>query len=91
MPLGTSEISNDLYLVAHVMRVGKILHSESIKKGDKSIGSQSYRRPYGVGVLPLTEISTNDGNLNESDEKEFSFKVSQTIFLYPINFYILFL
>lgn len=71
--LGCSE---NLYLIANVMRVGKILHSESIKKGDKiqSTG-QSYRRPYGVGVLPLSDLSRLDNSI-DADEKEFSFKVA---------------
>lgn len=67
-------MSNDLHLVAHVMRVGKIIHSESIKKGDKAIVSQSHRRPYGVGILPLNEICHLDSTV-ETEEKEFTFKV----------------
>lgn len=74
MLLGCAEISKDLYLVANVIRVGKILHSESIKKGDKIVVSQSYRRPYGVGVLPLSDPSLLDNSV-DADEKEFSFKV----------------
>lgn len=74
--LGVSDLSGDLYLVANVMRVGRILHSESIKKGDKLLGSQSYRRPYGVGVLPLGEIAQYDTSI-EPEEKEFSFKIFQ--------------
>lgn len=57
-----------------MIRVGKILHSESIKKGDKIVASQSYRRPYGVGVLPLSDPSLLDNSV-DADEKEFSFKV----------------
>lgn len=60
--------------MANVIRVGKILHSESIKKGDKIVASQSYRRPYGVGVLPLSDPSLLDNSV-DADEKEFSFKV----------------
>lgn len=71
---GESEITPDLYLVANVIRVGKILHSESTKKGDKTAGSHCYRRPYGIGVLPLSD-SLLDKTV-EPEEKEFSFKVS---------------
>ncbi|CAD7092210.1 unnamed protein product [Hermetia illucens] len=74
--LGAAELSNDLHLVAHVMRVGKIIHSESIKKGDKAIVSQSHRRPYGVGILPLNEICHLDSTV-ETEEKEFTFKIFQ--------------
>lgn len=72
--LGASELTEDLYLVANVLRVGKILHSESIKKADKSGGNQFYRRPFGVGVLSLSEISKYDSSL-EPEEKEYTFKV----------------
>ncbi|XP_055616289.1 dedicator of cytokinesis protein 3 isoform X2 [Toxorhynchites rutilus septentrionalis] len=74
--LGSSDLNQDLYLIANVMRIGKMLHSESVKKGDKFISNHSYRRPYGVGVLPLSEIGQFDQTV-ESEEKEFSFKIFQ--------------
>ncbi|XP_058116112.1 dedicator of cytokinesis protein 3 [Anopheles ziemanni] len=75
--LGTSDLNQDLYLIANVMRVGKMLHSESVKKGDKlTATTHAYRRPYGVGVLPLNEIAQFDTSV-ESEEKEFSFKIFQ--------------
>ncbi|XP_053681007.1 dedicator of cytokinesis protein 3 [Anopheles nili] len=75
--LGTSDLNQDLYLIANVMRVGKMLHSESVKKGDKlTATTHAYRRPYGVGVLPLNEIVQFDYSV-ESEEKEFSFKIFQ--------------
>ncbi|XP_021713361.1 dedicator of cytokinesis protein 3 isoform X2 [Aedes aegypti] len=74
--LGSSDLNQDLYLIANVMRVGKMLHSESVKKGDKFISNHSYRRPYGIGVLPLSEIGQFDQTV-ESEEKEFSFKIFQ--------------
>lgn len=76
--VGTSEISSDLYLVAHIMRVGKIQHSDSVKKDkDKGGGLQSYRRPYGVGVLSLADLAQRDNAVVDTDEKEFSFKIYQ--------------
>lgn len=78
--LGVAEVSPDLYLVANVMRVGKMLHSESVKKGDKTASSQCYRRPYGVGALSLSTLvneSNNPENLSEPEEKEHSFKLFQ--------------
>ncbi|XP_040151946.1 dedicator of cytokinesis protein 4 isoform X2 [Anopheles arabiensis] len=75
--LGSSDLNQDLYLIANVMRVGKMLHSESVKKGDKlTTTTHAYRRPYGVGVLPLNEIAQFDYSV-ESEEKEFSFKIFQ--------------
>ncbi|XP_052889360.1 dedicator of cytokinesis protein 3 isoform X2 [Anopheles moucheti] len=75
--LGSSDLNQDLYLIANVMRVGKMLHSESVKKGDKlTTTTHAYRRPYGVGVLPLSEIAQFDYSV-ESEEKEFSFKIFQ--------------
>lgn len=79
--IGASEIGSDLYLVANIIRVGKILHSESIKKGDKVCGTQCYRRPYGVGILSLSDISID--NSIDTEEKEFSFKV--TLVFYTIQ------
>lgn len=77
---GAAEISADLYLVAHVMRVGKMIHSESTKKGDKT--NQNYRRPYGVGVLSLSTLAMAAGpseNGIEPEEKEHSFKVGNNL------------
>ncbi|XP_055588289.1 dedicator of cytokinesis protein 3 isoform X2 [Uranotaenia lowii] len=74
--LGSSDLNQDLYLIANVIRVGKMMHSESVKKGDKLVSNHSYRRPYGVGVLPLGEIAQFDQTV-ESEEKEFSFKIFQ--------------
>lgn len=63
------------------MRVGKMHHSESVKKGDKASSHQNYRRPYGVGVLSLASLvnGSNGGpdNPMEPEEKEHSFKLFQ--------------
>lgn len=75
---GAAEISADLYLIANVMRVGKMIHSESTKKGDKMSHIQNYRRPYGVGVLSLSTLAmatSSSENGIEPEEKEHSFKV----------------
>lgn len=74
-----ADINPDLYLVANVMRVGKMLHSESVKKGDKSGTTPCYRRPYGVGVLSLASLMTGSVNPEgtlDTEEKEHSFKVN---------------
>lgn len=56
------------------MRVGKLLYSESMKKTDKLNSNQSYRRPYGVGILSLSDIAQFDNTI-EPEEKEYNFKV----------------
>ncbi|KAJ8687486.1 hypothetical protein QAD02_023280 [Eretmocerus hayati] len=65
--LGNSDIGRDLYMVAHVMRCGKMLYSDSNKNKP---GTAMYRRPHGVGVLSLAD-ATHD----QTDELELSFKV----------------
>ncbi|XP_034947378.1 dedicator of cytokinesis protein 3 [Chelonus insularis] len=67
--LGNSDLSRDLYVVAHVMRCGRMLYSDSNK--NKS-GGVNYRRPHGVGVLSLAEAAQD-----HSEELEMTFKVYQ--------------
>lgn len=65
------------------MRVGKMLIESSVKKNEKSnsSASQVFRRPYGVGVLPLSLLLSNSGgsaeNLIETEEKENNFRLYQ--------------
>jgi dedicator of cytokinesis protein 3 len=58
------------------MRVGKIQFSDtSMRKSvDKSAMYQSYRRPFGVGVLPLTDLRQFDCSI-EPEERESTFKL----------------
>lgn len=65
--LGNADLSKDLYMVAHVMRCGRMLYSDS---GKNKACSTVYRRPHGVAVLSLAE-ATQD----HSEESEMSFKV----------------
>ncbi|XP_033223488.1 dedicator of cytokinesis protein 3 isoform X2 [Belonocnema kinseyi] len=67
--LGNADLSRDLYMVAHVMRCGKMLYSES---GKNKAGSATYRRPHGVAVLSLAEASQS-----HTEESELTFKVYQ--------------
>ncbi|XP_063705914.1 dedicator of cytokinesis protein 3 isoform X2 [Culicoides brevitarsis] len=71
--LGNLELNSDLHLVANVLRIGKILHSDSIKKYEKT-DKVYYRRPIGVGILSISEVMQFEDNI-EQDEKEFSFKL----------------
>lgn len=78
--VGAIEIGSDLYLVAVVTRVGKMLHTESVKKNEKSGSNTNYRRPFGVGVLSLSTLigtTASTDTLMESEEKEQSFKLFQ--------------
>ncbi|KAK8389640.1 hypothetical protein O3P69_008971 [Scylla paramamosain] len=73
--LGSGDLVSDLYIVAHVVRVGRMLFSESVKKNS----SHNYRRPYGVAVFRLaqTVLQGGDGEVEltgklfTSDEKDF--------------------
>ncbi|CAB0036454.1 unnamed protein product [Trichogramma brassicae] len=68
--LGNADLSKDLFLVAHVMRCGRMLYSDS---GKNKSGGIVYRRPHGVGILPLAEALLPD----RSDDQEYTFKVCQ--------------
>ncbi|XP_011184777.2 dedicator of cytokinesis protein 3 isoform X2 [Zeugodacus cucurbitae] len=78
--LGAVDLNEDLHLVAVVMRVGKIIPSETGKKVEKNnslcCAGPTYRRPFGVGVLPLNDITHYDSSI-ESEEKEYNFKIYQ--------------
>ncbi|XP_012288369.1 dedicator of cytokinesis protein 3 [Orussus abietinus] len=67
--LGNADLSRDLYMVAHVMRCGRMLYSDS---GKNKSGGTVYRRPHGVAVLSLAE-ATQD----HTEELEMTFKVYQ--------------
>ena len=78
--LGDTDLNTELYLVANVMRVGKITFSESsMRKGDKNNTTQSqyYRRPFGVGILPLTDLKQFDTSI-EPEEREYNFKIQHS-------------
>ncbi|XP_030371328.1 dedicator of cytokinesis protein 3 [Scaptodrosophila lebanonensis] len=78
--LGAADLNEELHLVAVVMRVGKIIQSDSIKKIEKNNASASgatYRRPFGVGVLHLSDISHFDSSM-DSEEREYNFKIYQS-------------
>ena len=73
--LGSSDLNKDLFIVAHVMRIGKMLHSESGKKLTATLSNSSqnsncsFKRPFGVGVLNIgAELTTSNGyRLNDTD------------------------
>lgn len=67
-------MNKEIFIVAHVMRVGKMLYSDSSKKTEKStVPPQLFKRPHGIGVQNIGEFLTSKSEDNE--EKEFSMKV----------------
>ncbi|XP_014603723.1 PREDICTED: dedicator of cytokinesis protein 3 isoform X1 [Polistes canadensis] len=66
--LGNADLSRDLYVIAHVMRCGRMLYSDS---GKNKTGSAVYRRPHGVAVLSLADATPH------TEELELPFKVYQ--------------
>lgn len=79
------DLSRELYIVAHVMRIGKMVYSESSKKVSISSSSSAqpsassnFRRPLGVAVLNINETLQQNSSGGGSDEKEFTFRVFQT-------------
>ncbi|XP_061114402.1 dedicator of cytokinesis protein 3-like [Conger conger] len=67
--LSNKDLRRDLYILAHVVRTGRMLLNDS-KKGPAHV---QYRRPYGCGVLPLSDALQSLSELKE--EKDFVLKV----------------
>lgn len=70
--LGSADLARELYLVTQIVRVGRILSTDGARRAAATGTSESYRRPLGAGVLPLTDILTTP---TYHDEREFNFKV----------------
>ncbi|XP_054273723.1 dedicator of cytokinesis protein 3 isoform X2 [Macrosteles quadrilineatus] len=75
--LGNGDLTKNVYVIAHILRIGKMLYSSnqiSNKKASTSSqsGNFSFKRPHGVAVLNIEEMLTSGG-----EEKEFMFKVYQ--------------
>lgn len=64
--LGSADLKKDLYLVVQVVRLGRLLYTESSKKPL----NQTYRRPHAVAVLPLAELLADANGLGAEDEEE---------------------
>ncbi|XP_065173337.1 dedicator of cytokinesis protein 3 isoform X2 [Atheta coriaria] len=75
--LGNADLNKDIYIVAHVMRIGKMLYSESSRKAEKNPTAtmQVFKRPHGVAVQNLSDLLMHKEG--ESDEREFTLKVFQ--------------
>lgn len=60
--LGSRDVNADAYLVAHIVRIGKMLTDTSSKK----VAASSYRRPFGCAVLDVVDVLTGrEENLEE--------------------------
>lgn len=71
--LGNADLNRDIYIVAQVMRIGRMLYSDSSKK--VASHNQLFKRPHGCAVLNINDVLLNKEATNE--EKEFTFKVYQ--------------
>ncbi|XP_048462200.1 dedicator of cytokinesis protein 3 [Rhincodon typus] len=69
MDLSNKDLKRDLYIVVHVIRIGRMLLNDS-KKGPPHV---QYRRPYGCAVLSMMDALTSIAELRE--EKDFMLKV----------------
>ncbi|XP_060060583.1 dedicator of cytokinesis protein 3 isoform X5 [Erinaceus europaeus] len=67
--LSSKDMKRDLYIVAHVIRIGRMLLNDS-KKGPAHL---HYRRPYGCAVLSILDVVQSLTELKE--EKDFVLKV----------------
>ncbi|XP_012575758.1 PREDICTED: dedicator of cytokinesis protein 3 isoform X4 [Condylura cristata] len=67
--LSSKDMKRDLYIVAHVIRIGRMLLNDS-KKGPAHL---HYRRPYGCAVLSILDVLQSLTEVKE--EKDFVLKV----------------
>ncbi|NWR19569.1 DOCK3 protein, partial [Climacteris rufus] len=67
--LSSKDMKRDLYIVAHVIRIGRMLLNDS-KKGPPHL---HYRRPYGCAVLSVMDVLQSLSEIKE--EKDFVLKV----------------
>lgn len=78
--LGNNDLTKEIYIVAHVMRIGKMLYSESSKKTDKNMLTlhQVFKRPHGIAIQNLSDVLIQkEGGELQSEEREFTLKVYQ--------------
>lgn len=63
--LGSKDVLAEAFLVAHIVRIGRMLTDGSSKK----VSTTSYRRPFGCAVLDIVDVLT--GREERLEEKEF--------------------
>ncbi|TTC88574.1 Dedicator of cytokinesis protein 3 [Bagarius yarrelli] len=69
MDLSTKDLKKELYIVAHVIRTGRMLLNDS-KKGPPHV---QYRRPYGCAALAMSDVFSSITDPKE--EKDFVLKI----------------
>ncbi|XP_066284414.1 dedicator of cytokinesis protein 3-like isoform X2 [Branchiostoma lanceolatum] len=70
--LGNQDLARELYMVAHIFRIGKMVYSS----GESKKSSVQYRRPYGCAVMSIQEVLVAQADQSEGQEdKEFLMKV----------------
>ncbi|CAG0893401.1 unnamed protein product, partial [Darwinula stevensoni] len=67
--LGMSDLTRELYMIVHVIRVGRLLPSESSKKPT----SHFYRRPVGCAAFSIAEIRNPASRDSETAPEELEF------------------
>ncbi|GFS76082.1 dedicator of cytokinesis protein 3 [Nephila pilipes] len=67
--LGEADLNRELYLVAHIIRSGRMLNDS------RKSALHSYRRPYGCSVLNISDILSEKSEGSLEEEKEFTTKV----------------
>ncbi|KTG03505.1 hypothetical protein cypCar_00043692, partial [Cyprinus carpio] len=53
--LGSSDLRKDVYVVAHIFRIGRMVAGEK-----KSVSNTQYKRPYGCAVISVADLLTAD-------------------------------
>ncbi|XP_076362645.1 dedicator of cytokinesis protein 3-like isoform X4 [Tachypleus tridentatus] len=68
--LGNADLNRDMYIIVHVMRIGRMLSD------NKKSTAQLYKRPLGCGVLSICDVllERQEGTLEE--EREFTIKLN---------------
>lgn len=70
MDLGNADLNKDLYIIVHIIRVGRMLNDS------KKSTLHNYRRPHGCSVLSIKEVlQDKNENIMIEEEKEFTVKV----------------
>ncbi|KAG5273390.1 hypothetical protein AALO_G00150830 [Alosa alosa] len=53
--LGSSDLRKDVYVVAHIIRIGRMVAGEK-----KSVSNVQYRRPFGCAIISIADLLTVD-------------------------------
>ncbi|KAG8186361.1 hypothetical protein JTE90_026781 [Oedothorax gibbosus] len=67
--LGAADLNKELYLVAHIIRSGRMLNDS------RKNAVHSYRRPYGCSVLNISDILSEKNGGSMEEEREYTTKL----------------